>query len=1106
MQGQPPSRLCGALVVILAALLILSRVLGLLGLPELFPEAERMGLFNMIMMGCAGFAIAALATPWPRLRAVPRAAVLACIAVLALLPLGFLAESLFNISLGIDLPGRGVLPSPLIAHPGRTSPNGAVAFLCIDIALLCLLSPRRRLRASVGFVATLVVGAIGIAALIGHALGLQDLYRLAGYNRLLPATAVAMCLCAGGLWTLLEPGAALGGRPAVDAERQINRRSAGLFALVAVIGGVAGFAVLRSSFEDATARNLLLTARTTATLVASEIEASLWYPKVIVARSSVRTAMRQLSAGQPGMAARAAALDAMSRLAERYFNEQVTGAQFLDARGETVFSSGTLSIKGASVKHALRGAGGGAVLFWADGYVLETRNDIVADGRMVGTLVVETRLPRIHALLGEVQESGPTTDTVLCGRSGAATFSCGPSRLHRQGLSESMRADGASVAGTLALALGGASGTRLVADAAAPSAFAGSGANVIAAYTPVKDFGLALAVRSDVESLYAPLRGRVLELLLVLAAVVAAGTLILRSQLRPLVAALGRAQRRTARILENSNDAFIALDEHGAITDWNAQAVRLFGWSAGEALGQTLSTLILPPDSRAAFASAIDHVEDGGPADPDGASRRIELDVLARDGRRCAVEMSLKTEHTGDGYLAHVFVQDISARKAARDALRHSEQRLRLIANNLPALVSYIDRDFRYVFVNNQYQRWFGLPEGAVAGKTVAEVFGAATFENVRARIASALAGEHVSFDLVNDIEGAPPRMQVHYIPDRDAHGTVIGVFGMVLDQTAQHSAQERVEASERQLRAVTDSLPILISYIDAGEKLRFLNGTFRDWLGVDLQAAIGRPLIDVVGPEIYGQRRRQLQLALAGQRQEFDVESRTMAGRRHLHTVYTPDLREDGSTRGVFTVSMDVTRLKLVEEELRALSGVDTLTGLPNRRQLGERLDLALAHHQREQTPLALMFLDIDHFKTINDSLGHAAGDGVLQQFAERLGGAVRDADTVARLGGDEFIVLLENVGSAHDAAQVADKILAAVRRPFETGNGALAVTTSVGIAVSLGGARHGRPHPGGVGASAAVSREALMEAADRALYRAKQAGRDRYELEVLDAAPTLP
>ena len=1107
-------------------LLMLGRMSGLPALLAALPGGQRMGLLNMVLLASAGYAITTLADGWHSLRWRRKSAVLAAMAVLAFLPVGFLTEALLDVKLGIDLPPPGSHRSALNLHPGRTSPNAALAFLALDLALFCLTLPRRRLRASLGFGAVLLLGAIAATALSGHALGLEDLYRLAGFNRMLPITALCLLACAVGLWPLIEREDALSpaaprARPGTesDTERQINRRSAGLFALVTVVGGMAGFAVLRSSFEEASAKNLLLTARTTATSIASEIETSLWYPKVIVARSSVRSAMANLDRAGVGVDA-----DALARLAERFFNDQVTGAQFLDSRGAVMYSTGTLSIGAATVKHVLAEGAGGAVLFWADGYVLETRNDVVENGRMVGVLVVETRLPRIHELLGDVQESGPTTDTALCSAGAGASAGalvCGPTRFRPRGFTQSLLSDPASVPGTLALALRGESGTRLVSDAwevdggEGGATLVGSGSNVISAFTPVKKFGLSLGVRSDVQSLYAPLRARLLQLLLVLGAVTGAGILILRSQVRPLVAALAREQRRAARILENCNDAFIALDGDGRITDWNVQAARLFGWTPVQALGRPFVALVLPPASRLRFETALNTgvIASLGEDGSDGVAAsgtRIELDAHHRDGSVLLVELSIRAEATDEGQAAHVFVQDVSARRTAEAALRQSEQRLRLIANNLPALVSYIDRDFRYRFTNQHYGSWFGLERKTLDGATVAQVFGDAVFKNVRSRLEAALRGEDSSFELDNSIPGGPANLLVHYIPDRDQHGRVIGVIGMVLDRTGQQQAQARLEASERQLRAVSDNLPVLVGYIDPEEQLKFLNGSFRDWLAVAPGQALQQALAVVLGDDLYAQCQPPLRRALAGEQQEAEVQARTRRGRQHVHISFIPDVSEDGAVRGVHMLCMDITRARLAEDRLREASTLDSLTGLPNRRQLDDRLGLALARHQRDAAPLALVLLDLDHFKRINDSHGEAAADTVLRELSARLSTTLRDSDTVARVAGDQFIILIDGMKQAGDAEQVAAKLLEAVRQPFHVEHHLIVLSASVGVAVCTSpgyGAGWGDgvlgPRAGDIGD---LTRSSLIEAAERALYRARQAGRDQFKMEILGAAQALP
>ncbi|MDP9126564.1 MAG: diguanylate cyclase, partial [Pseudomonadota bacterium] len=406
-----------------------------------------------------------------------------------------------------------------------------------------------------------------------------------------------------------------------------------------------------------------------------------------------------------------------------------------------------------------------------------------------------------------------------------------------------------------------------------------------------------------------------------------------------------------------------------------------------------------------------------------------------------------------------------------------SEQRIRTITDNLPSLISHFDRDYRYTFANAHYLRWFGLGESPV-GKTVAEVFGQAVFDTVRPRLDEALAGREVVFDHKTSRPDAPEHLQIHYIPDRDEAGRVAGIYGLVMDRTEQRRAQERIEASERQLRAVTDNLPVLITYVDADETLRFMNGTFHDWLGIDLDKAIDRPLAEVVGAEHYAARREHLRAALAGQRVEFEVMSQTLVGPRNLQTVYIPDLREDGTARGVFTLSTDVTALKNVERELQWLARVDTLTGLANRRQFDELLEQSLARYRRAKRPLALMYLDIDHFKTINDTHGHGAGDTVLKEFAARLQASLRETDVAARLSGDEFVVILDGLVASDEAIGVATKLLQAIRVTMAVGDQRLDVTASMGLAYLDG--------------SVEIDAKALMLRADRALYRAKDGGRD--------------
>jgi diguanylate cyclase (GGDEF)-like protein/PAS domain S-box-containing protein len=516
--------------------------------------------------------------------------------------------------------------------------------------------------------------------------------------------------------------------------------------------------------------------------------------------------------------------------------------------------------------------------------------------------------------------------------------------------------------------------------------------------------------------------------------------------------------------------------------DWSDTMFGIFGGTRANFDGrlEDWSSRLHPDDmerSQQAFQSCIDT---GAPLDydfrvvhGDGSIRHVNARGMVINDAQGKPSRVLGTNY------------DISERKEVVRALEHSEQRMRLIANNLPVLISHIDTDYRYTFTNDNYQKWFSLPGGTV-GKTIAEVFGNAVFETIQPRIAEALAGTDVSFEMRNELPHAPSHMFVHYVPDRDENGKVIGVFGMVLDRSEQHQAQDRIEASERQLRAVTDNLPAFVAYADTQERYRFINKTYREWLGLEQDAILGRPVEEVLGPELYAQRRDALRRALQGERTAFEVRSVLDGVSRDLQTTYVPDVSADGEIHGAFVLASDVTELKRVEQELRDLSRTDTLTGLPNRRQFGENLEQALSRSCRTNSPMALMFLDVDHFKSINDSLGHAAGDVVLCEFAKRIRAGIRITDAAARLAGDEFVVILEDVKTLPETEAVVNKLITAVRQPIQAEGHEILITTSIGIAFF-------QP----AGQADALGASELLARADRALYRAKAAGRNTFMVD---------
>jgi len=419
--------------------------------------------------------------------------------------------------------------------------------------------------------------------------------------------------------------------------------------------------------------------------------------------------------------------------------------------------------------------------------------------------------------------------------------------------------------------------------------------------------------------------------------------------------------------------------------------------------------------------------------------------------------------------------------------LEAAERRIRAIADNVPAGVVHVDGEQRLQFANAEFCRSMGLPIERLLSLSMRELLGEQDYERSRGPIEAALRGQAVSFESAPTRFSRPRYFYNQLVPDLGADGRVAGAYALVQDITERKLAEMEQAAAKRRLRDITDSLPALISYIGSDERLQFANGTFKTWMGLEPAQCIGKPLIEIIGPELYAQRKPYLDQALRGERVSFELESTALEVHRHLKNEYIPDVQKDGSVAGIYALSSDVTAMKLVEQHLAQLARIDTLTGLPNRREFDERLAAAMSRARRSRRLLALLFLDLDRFKQINDTFGHAVGDEVLKIFGHRLLTCVRETDTVARLAGDEFMVVLEGLNTPAEPQLVAGKIIEAMSRPFDIEDRAMTVSTSIGIAVYEGNAE---------------TPEALTARADGALYEAKRAGRNTYrDAEALTA-----
>ncbi len=337
-------------------------------------------------------------------------------------------------------------------------------------------------------------------------------------------------------------------------------------------------------------------------------------------------------------------------------------------------------------------------------------------------------------------------------------------------------------------------------------------------------------------------------------------------------------------------------------------------------------------------------------------------------------------------------------------------------------------------------------------------------YEELGALGLDAFCGEtdKLSIKLLRADEGAVDvDMWVSSLKEKDAY------MVEARDVTAHLKAARTLQARERRLEGIIDSVADGIMTVDERGVVQSINPATETIFGFVESEVVGGNILTLI-PD----------WELAKESTDQDIYGRRKDGESFLLEMAIRELHQDGGS--VFTcILRDITQRRRKEEHIRRLAHHDPLTGLPNRHLLDDRLEGAIRRATRNDRPLALMFVDLDKFKPINDTLGHAAGDEVLRAVANRISGAVRASDTVARIGGDEFVVILENLNRADEAGRVAQKILDSLAQPFRFGAATAEIGASIGISV--------HPDHGSTSTD-------LMRAADEVMYAVKKSGRNAW------------
>jgi diguanylate cyclase (GGDEF)-like protein/PAS domain S-box-containing protein len=532
----------------------------------------------------------------------------------------------------------------------------------------------------------------------------------------------------------------------------------------------------------------------------------------------------------------------------------------------------------------------------------------------------------------------------------------------------------------------------------------------------------------------------------------------------------------------------------------NEAFTRLTGYDADELIGRPATVLhALTTDDRT--------LDDLHAALRVGAPWNGTLVSQRKDGRAVADELTVTPVHEADGTRSHVVavLRDASREIATADELMATrsrygrviddlaaaELRYRELVERIPAVVYLADFDESYTlrYVSPRIDAMLGVPSEAFLADQALWYRHIHPDDRDRVRAAERHAFAHrLNRSLEYRMVTADGR--VIWVTDRDEvvcdeEERPLFAQGVLVDITAQRRAEEGLRDERDRAQRYLDLAGMVVVVVDAGGRIVLLNRAGHQLLGHRNGSLIGQDWWEACVPPLEREQRRAEHAAiLAG---DADAPSANVevpllsvdGSERVIRWNHTVVRDEHGVATGTLSSGVDVTDRRHAEQQIAHLAYHDPLTGLPNRALLREHLDLSLARAKRNGTAVALLYLDLDDFKLVNDSLGHAAGDELLCRVADELRERARASDLIVRQGGDEFLLLLSDLHepTAEEAAQTAAAaVRAALADPFRIAGAEFHVGTSIGISLF--------PRD-------AEDAEALLKHADAAMYQAKATGR---------------
>ncbi len=573
----------------------------------------------------------------------------------------------------------------------------------------------------------------------------------------------------------------------------------------------------------------------------------------------------------------------------------------------------------------------------------------------------------------------------------------------------------------------------------------------------------------DVSTSYSPLKGETGEVIGLIAIYRDITEQIEKERL------IEESKQRYQSLVVHHPDAVFEFDLQGRFSGANQATEKVTGYTLKELLNHSFVPIMAPDQLNITLENFQ--------ASAQGEWRNYETAIYRKNGDRVELDVT-NVPIMVNGQVTGVFgiAKDITKQKRVQNELIQTKETMESFVTNTPDAIYMIDTNQRITDINPAFELMYGYKKEEVIGKNLC-LFIPESEQKRGNFLQGAMDGM-----VVHDMEvihrrkdGSLMDVSLSLSPVRNAESKMISVAAITRDISEKKQAERKIQESEERYRLIATNMTDLIALLDADLNILYTSPSHQSVLGIHLTEGDRFPS-NLFHEEDLENVTKNFKEVLETKKPGW-VEFRIRHGKGHfvwLDTKLTPIFNENGEFKRILCVSRDITERKHYEAELEKMAFLDYLTGTFNRRLFMDRLQHTMAQAKRNQGSFAVISLDFDRFKWVNDTLGHDVGDELLIQFVQRVKTCIREVDTLARLGGDEFAILLPGISSSENAGKIAERVLSALQKPWQIKGHEFVTTSSIGISVYSG---------------CGEDVSTLMKHADQALYKAKQAGRNTYQ-----------